>query len=137
MITKQRPWLAIAWLILITIPLRAQASSTSGTDDETLRKQAQNPVASLISVPLQENWNFNIDPDNRTQNVLNIQPVIPASLGKNWNLIVRWIAPVIYQPDLATTETGFYGFGDMNPSFFISPKHSKFIWGVGPAFILP
>jgi hypothetical protein len=127
----------IAWLILVTIPLQAQTPASSAVDAEKLRKEAQNPVASLISVPLQENWNFNIEPNDRTQNVLNIQPVIPASLGENWNLIVRWITPVIYQPDVTTTETGFYGLGDMNPSFFISPKQSKIIWGVGPTFILP
>jgi len=88
-------------------------------------------------VPIQENWNFNIEPNDRTQNVLNIQPVIPLSLGEKFNLIVRWITPIIYQPDLTTTETGFYGLGDMNPSFFISPRHSKIIWGVGPTFLLP
>lgn len=134
---KRRRWLVFVWLILAAVPLRAQAPTTNGTDAETLRKQAQNPVASLISVPIQENWNFNIDPNNRTQNVLNIQPVIPASIGKDWNLIVRWITPVIFQPDPATAAAGYYGFGDMNPSFFISPKQSKMIWGVGPTFILP
>lgn len=111
---------------------------------EELRKQAQNPVASLISVPIQDNFNFNISPSDRTQNVLNIQPVIPVSLSKNWNLIVRWITPIIYQPlpvpqasGPALQSTGVYGLGDMNPSFFIVPKKSKIIWGVGPTFILP
>ena len=55
-------------------------------------------MASLISVPIQDNWNFNIGPANRTQNVVNIQPVIPLSVSKDWNLIVRWITPIIYQP---------------------------------------
>jgi hypothetical protein len=129
-------WLVLLWL-LITASLGAQTPATGASDPETLRKAAQNPVASLISVPIQENWNFNIDPNNRTQNILNIQPVIPTSLGKDLNLIVRWIAPVIFQPDPSTAEAGFYGFGDMNPSFFISPKKGKVIWGVGPAFVFP
>jgi hypothetical protein len=117
------------------------ASDTEGTDQ--LRKEAQNPVASLISVPIQENWNFGIEPSNRIQNVLNIQPVIPVNLGKNWNLIVRWIAPVIYQPVPVPQESGpavqsgYYGLGDMQPAFFISPKKSKVIWGAGPQLLLP
>jgi hypothetical protein len=110
---------------------------------EELRKEAQNPVASLISVPLQENLNFNNQPGDRTQNVLNIQPVIPLSIAKNWNLIVRWITPFIYQPipvqppTPAVQTTGVYGLGDMNPTFFVVPKKSKIIWGIGPTFVLP
>ena len=69
--------------------------------------------------------------------------MIPVSLGQNWNLVVRWITPVVYQPvDLPQTagppiQTGYYGFGDMQPAFFISPKKSKVIWGVGPQLLLP
>jgi hypothetical protein len=74
---------------------------------------------------------------------LNIQPVIPLSLSKNWNLIVRWITPIIYQPipvqppTPTVQTTGVYGLGDMNPSFFLVPKKSKIIWGIGPTFVLP
>jgi hypothetical protein len=135
-IGSRRWWLVLSWL-LVTASLFAQTSAGAGDDPEKVRKAAQNPVASLISMPVQENWNFNIDPNNRTQNILNIQPVIPTSLGKDWNLIVRWIAPVIFQPNPSTAEGGFYGLGDMNPSFFVSPKEGKVIWGVGPAFVIP
>jgi hypothetical protein len=117
--------------LLVTTSLYAQE------DQEKLRKAALNPVASLISVPIQENWSFGIGPNDRVQNVLNIQPVIPVSLAKDWNLIVRWITPVIFQPISSTTDQGVYGLGDMNPSFFVSPKQSKVIWGVGPTFVLP
>jgi hypothetical protein len=120
------------------------AASVPGADNsDELRKQAQNPVASLISVPLQDNWNFNVGPADRTQNVLNVQPVIPVSLTENWNLIIRWIAPIIYQPvDVpqaagAAVEAGYYGLGDMQPAFFVSPKKSKVIWGIGPQLLLP
>lgn len=119
-----------------TAPGDRQKTAT-GEDQDKLRKAAQNPVASLISVPIQENWNFDIGPNNRTQNIMNIQPVIPASLGQNWNLIVRWITPIVWQPIPSTTQQGYYGLGDMNPSFFISPKKGRLIWGVGPTFILP
>jgi len=142
----------LAVLILLTVSLAAQdtaigvpgtqvateATPAAATNAEELRKAAQNPVASLISVPIQENVNFGIEPGNRNQNVLNIQPVIPINVSKDWNLIIRWITPIVYQP--LGQETGVNGLGDMNPSFFFSPKKKAkgfLIWGVGPAFVLP
>jgi hypothetical protein len=130
---------------LLTLPLLAQDEKTADEEAnaDKLRKAAQNPVASLISVPIQENWNFNIGPSARTQNVMNIQPVIPVNLAPDWNLIIRWITPVISQPVAVPQvsgppiQSGFYGFGDMQPAFFISPKRSKVIWGVGPQLLLP
>jgi hypothetical protein len=92
----------------------------------------------LISVPIQNNNNFNIGPANRTQDILNIQPVIPIGLSEDWNLIVRWITPVISQPVPTQRDVGFFGFGDMVPSFFLSPsKPGALIWGFGPVFQLP
>jgi hypothetical protein len=106
---------------------------------DELRKAAQNPIASLISIPVQNNSNFNIGPNDRTQNVLNIQPVIPVRVSENWNLITRIITPIIYQPiGSEPVNQGANGLGDINPSFFLSPaKPHKIIWGVGPTFILP
>jgi len=121
-----------------------EATPAAATNAEELRKQAQNPIASLISVPIQPTWNFGIGPANRVQNVWLVQPVIPVSVSKNWNLIVRWITPVVYQPIPVPQPpgppeqlTGVFGLGDMNPSFFLSPKKSKVIWGVGPTLVLP
>ncbi len=130
-------WWRVVAGMLVTISLMAQEPDATEADAEKLRKAAQNPVASLISVPIQENWNLSIGPNDRTQNIMNVQPVIPGSLGQNWNLIVRWITPVVWQPIPSTTQQGYYGLGDMNPSFFISPKRGKVIWGVGPTFMLP
>ena len=108
---------------------------------EALQKATQNPVASLISVPAQNNTNFGQSPGYRTQDVLNIQPVIPIGIAKDWNLLVRWIGPIVYQPVPnvpGTPETGEYELGDMQPTFFISPKkRGKLIWGVGPSLLLP
>ncbi len=129
----RRGWWISLLLGLATLALQAQTPEEA----EKLRKAAQNPVASLISVPIQENWNFGIQPQGRIQNVMNLQPVIPLSLGLKWNLITRWIAPVVFQPIPNSDKQGYYGLGDLNPSFFISPKVSKVIWGVGPAFVLP
>jgi hypothetical protein len=122
---------------------QGEAQASAAENPDALRKAAQNPVASLVSVPVQENWNFGIGPNDRIQNVMNIQPVIPVSMGKDWNLIIRWITPVIYQPvDVPqasgrAVQTGYYGLGDMQPAFFISPKKGKVIWGAGPQFLLP
>jgi hypothetical protein len=127
------------------------ASPTDKPDAEnqtqSLAKAVQNPVASLISVPFQNNTNFDIGPNNRTQNILNIEPVIPVRVSEKWNLIMRIITPVIYQPSIFSlvsqsstplNHLGTLGLGDMNPTFFLSPaKPKKLIWGVGPALVFP
>ena len=138
-------------------PAAAQKPSGSAED---LQKATQNPVSSLISVPLQNNSNFGIGPFSRTQNILNIQPVIPIKISRTTNLIIRWITPIVWQaaPGTANLEAlgieentpaflfaqnaqanaGVFGFGDMNPTFFLSPaKSGKLIWGAGPAFVIP
>ena len=103
-----------------------------------LQKATQNPISSLISVPLQNNSNFGVGPLDRTQNILNIQPVIPVQVSEKWNLITRTIVPLIYQPDVIQRNLGVTGLGDINPTFFLSPaKPGKLIWGIGPSFILP
>lgn len=122
-------------------PNAEEAEEGSSASAEALQKATQNPVASLISVPVQNNTNFGVNPGYRNQNVLNIQPVIPIGISKDWNLLVRWIAPIVYQPVPnvpRTPETGENGLGDMVPTFFLSPKKpGKLIWGVGPVFQLP
>jgi hypothetical protein len=88
--------------------------------------------------PCRNNSNFGIGPYDRTQDVLNIQPVIPVKLNDKWNLITRIIQPIVWQPYPNDGAGGEYGFGDMNPSFFLSPgKPGKLIWGAGPAFVIP
>lgn len=116
-----------------------QVTPAAAANTDALRKAAQNPIANLISVPVQNNNNFGIAPDSRTQDILNIQPVIPVRLSENWNVITRWITPIIYQPTVSRpVNQGAYGFGDLNPSFFFSPsKPHKVICGVGPTVVLP
>ena len=108
---------------------------------EDLAKQAQNPIANMISLPLQNNTNFGVGPDeDEVQNVLNIQPVIPFSITEKMNLITRTILPVITQPDFYTGEEdgSITGLGDVTLSTFFSPKDStKLTWGVGPIFLFP
>jgi hypothetical protein len=104
-----------------------------------LAKAAQNPVASLISVPVQNISDFNIGPFDRDRNaVIQVQPVIPIPLGQNWNLIARTIGALSFQPDTARAHGGTFGLGDINPSFFFSPANpGKLIWSAGPTFLIP
>ena len=117
------------------------AVSTLGQseDAEALAKQAQNPVANLISLPFQNNINLGIGPDDETQNVLNIQPVWPVSIADDWNLITRTIVPVASQPGYYTGGEGrVAGLGDTTFAAYLSPRApSAFTWGVGPILLLP
>jgi len=125
-------WLAITsiWILLAAVTAHAKLSS------EELAKLAQNPVGNLISVPFQNNTNFNIGPDDRTQNILNIQPVVPISVNEDWNIITRTILPVISQPAPLDDRTN--GIGDTVFTMFLSPaKPGKWIWGVGPVLQIP
>jgi hypothetical protein len=105
---------------------------------EELAKLAQNPIANLISVPFQNNTNFNFGPEEKTQNILNIQPVIPVTLSKDWNLITRTIMPLISQPELTPSDNSTFGLGDTQFSAFLSPANaSGWIWGVGAVMQAP
>ena len=122
---------AFACLIFQLSSARAQQSS------EALAKAAQNPVAAMISVPFQNNTNFNVGPYNRAQDILNIQPVIPITLNSEWNLISRSIVPLMLQPS-PTTESDLFGLGDISETMFISPAQpGAIIWGLGPALTFP
>ena len=106
---------------------------------ENLAKDAQNPIADLISVPFQNNTNFNVGPFNRAQNVLNIQPVVPLHLSNDWIVISRTIAPLTSQPDPVFNSSTF-GIGDTSESLILSPASSgikDFSWGLGPIVTVP
>jgi len=108
------------------------------SDTAELAKASQNPVGSLISLPLQNNTNFGYGPGDDVQNILNIQPVIPVSLSKKWNLINRTIIPVMYQPEVVTGSGSTTGIGDTSYTGFISPREpGKLIWGAGPVVSIP
>lgn len=98
-------------------------ASTAADNQAELAKKLANPVASLISVPLQYNYDENIGPNERgSKSLLNVQPVIPLSLGQDWNLIIRTIVPLIDQQDVSARGQGESGLGDITQSFFFSPK---------------
>jgi hypothetical protein len=123
-------------LAAVCFVLGASRPALAQTADE-LAKQTQNPVASLISVPFQGNWDFGIGDREATGTTLNIQPVAPFGLTNEWNVILRVIMPVQSQP----TDSGgqrLTGMGDTTMTVFFSPaKTGKVIWGAGPAILIP
>jgi hypothetical protein len=107
-------------------------------EEAELAKETQNPLANLISVPFQNNFDFLTGPNHPLRYTLNFQPVLPVSISDDWNLITRIITPVIYQGARPGGQE-LFGLGDMTPSLFFSPKqpYNGIIWGVGPVFLLP
>ena len=107
--------------------------------DAELAKQLSNPVASLVSVPLQLNYDCCFGPDDGGRTTLNVQPVMPFSMNDDWNLVVRTIMPVIHQERTSPLNGSETGIGDITQSFFFSPKASPngVTWAVGPAFLWP
>lgn len=124
--------------LLAAAPALAQQATPRAEEMAALARATQNPVANLISLPLQNNTNFNYGPYNHTQNVLNIQPVVPVSLGSDWNLVTRTILPVISQPALAPGEGTTFGLGATQISGFLSPaRPGGLIWGAGAVVQAP
>jgi hypothetical protein len=132
---------ALVAAALVANPAAAQEPAkppAAGADAQALAKEAQNPIADLISVPFQNNSNFNYGPRERTQNILNLQPVIPFKLTEDWNLITRTVVPFVHQPSLAKGDTSDNGLGDVNPSLFFATSVAKnLLVGFGPTFTLP
>ncbi len=128
-------------LAVIVVAIFFAAVPVSAQDEAALAKMLSNPIANLISVPFQADYNQNIGPgDEGSVWVTNIQPVIPFTLNEEWNLISRTILPVIDQEDIPIKGMGESGIGDIVQSFFFSPQEktsSGIIWGVGPVFLLP
>jgi hypothetical protein len=123
-------------LLLLTLAaLSFTSPQSSGAEEaEDLAKQAQNPVADLITVPLQSNFHFGVGPNDGLLYILNIQPVIPFRLTNDWDLITRTIVPLISVPELGPGVGDTFGLGDIQLSLFLSPaKPHGIIWGSGPS----
>ena len=126
-------YLGAALLLLCSQVVHAQ--------DADLAKKLSNPIANLISIPFQFNYNDKMGPqENGRQAYLNVQPVIPISLNADWNVISRTILPIINQNEIAPGTGHQFGLGDIAQSLFFSPKApgpGGIIWGVGPALQFP
>ncbi len=126
-------------LALPLVAVRADEADDKAAAAE-LAKELQNPVASLIQVPIQNNWDFGIGSANAMRYTANIQPVVPFSISEDWNLVTRTILPVIYAESPTVGGSAKSGLGDTVQSFFLSPKaptSGGWIWGAGPVFLWP
>src|SRR5207247_10194841 len=135
------------------LTLAVTESSAKASEADKLAKQLANPISSLVSVPFQANEDWGYGPSgNGYKFTLNIQPVIPISISKDCNVIVRTILPVVSQHDLfyipnlpknsplQPQNRSQDGLSDTTQSFFLSPKNPGpfgLIWGLGPAFLYP
>jgi len=114
----------------------APAQPAAKNNATELAKQTQNPVADLISLPIQNNTFFEVGPDGRTQNVLLVQPVIPMNMNEDWNFIARPIIPIINQPAITDDQNRNGGLGNIQFEGFFSPKKPVGGWilGFGTSF---
>jgi hypothetical protein len=134
------PWLAFALIVPATAPAQSPPSAPAVDEAAEIAKKLNNPVAALISVPLQNNWDYGIGTANAMKYTLNIQPVVPLSISKEWNVIVRQIVPIISAESPAPGGSTSSGLGDIVQSFFLSPKEPTkggWIIGAGPVFLYP
>jgi hypothetical protein len=147
-IERAPAWAVAALSMLAALPASAQES------EGQLAKDALNPVAALISLPIKYDYNGNIGPTEQgSQSLLTVQPVIPFSIGTDWNLISRTIiqgvsldkgVPGAGAPDglsdVAPGSGTVEGLGDTTQQFYFSPKKPTdggWIWGAGPQVLLP
>src|SRR5947209_15176273 len=117
----------------------SSASSDANEDATQLAKKLQNPIGDLYSFPFQGNTNFSYGPNKGTQEILNVQPVIPIHVNADWNIITRTILPLIWQPSLQPIQTVPFGTGPTTFSAFLSPRNpvNGWLWGVGPVVQIP
>jgi hypothetical protein len=127
-------FLEFAIILFLLVPILYAQETT-----DELKDLARSPVADAIKLPFAESINFDAGPYDRTSTSLQIQPVIPWHMSKNWLLVPRIVATAVaYEPDVAQTRGGTMGLGDTTVTFLFTPFHAgKLIWGVGPSLLIP
>jgi hypothetical protein len=132
---------AASLLALAPCSFAASAPAAGADQEAQLAKQLSNPVAALISVPFQANWDFGSGDGSGQKFTLNFQPVVPISISQDWNLIIRTILPIVDQTGVFGSGSGSQsGLGNTTQSFFLSPKEpgpGGLIWGLGPVGYYP
>lgn len=130
----------LAAFFALSLPAIPGLAMAAEENDEELAKKLANPIASLISLPFQGNYDRGIGPEGKGRRYyLNIQPVIPFDLNDDWNVISRTILPVTSQTNIFPGAGSQFGLGNTVQSFFFSPKAvvNGFTWGIGPVASLP
>jgi hypothetical protein len=137
-IWRSLPFCTIHCVVLALSILSASPQLACAQESPDIAKQAQNPIASLISVPLENDFNPYTGVHKEDSYVFEMKPVVPIRLSNDWTLITRTIIPVIQVPDLAPGVSGTSGLGDIQESLFLSPaKAGPVIWGAGPVISFP
>ena len=116
----------------------AKTAETEQAKADALRKASQNPVGSLVSVQFQTTFGWNVGFRDNEQVIMNFQPVIPVGFSENWNVILRPIVPFISNPTVAPGVSAEAGIANtVFQAYFTPKKVNKFIWGLGPALLIP
>lgn len=125
-------------IICLSVNQFVFSQENQSSENQALAKTSQNPIASLTTLPLQFNFNLGMGEYDRMQTVINIQPVLPLTIGKNWNMINRIIIPVMVQPDFNAETGSTTGLGTINYTAFFSPNlKGKVAIGFGPSLLIP
>lgn len=130
----------LGFLVATASTIAPAAGYAQAASAQEIAKQLANPIADLVSVPFQLNYDSGYGPSDGHRTTLNIQPVIPIAPNSEWNLISRTIVPVISQSDIAGESSSQFGLGDILQTFFVAPDKApsdEWFIGLGGAILLP
>jgi hypothetical protein len=133
---------SITSFMLLSASIFLTTNPTLAEDTHSLASAAQNPIGSMTSVPFEYNGNFGVGELGKRQDIFIVEPVVPISLGDQWNLILRGILPLVNNPVMFSGDTKEHGLGDLTIQTFLTPKEATpvdggiFTWGIGPTLQL-